>query len=265
MKAETGPGAAVLDFSGTLSLGAVHFGRPQSLEQALQDSGLADLGLCPASFWSEVINPTWREGSTTPLGYRRLLCDRVRRFSAARGENPALETVCAAVGRFTAVYLRRSTIEPEWAPVLRRLASRKVIVVATDHYAEATAHIIQQLAGLGLDAAPARQARPGQVLVANSADLGKHKEKPAFWAALRRCAGLAKPPSLAVVDDFGHNEQPADSYAAAKKVAARRAVTIKAIETAWHTPVNVFPFLLHCEKDYPALVSAAGRFMARVS
>lgn len=242
MKAETGPGAAVLDFSGTLSLGAVHFGRPQSLEQALQDSGLADLGLCPASFWSEVINPTWREGSTTPLGYRRLLCDRVRRFSAARGENPALETVCAAVGRFTAVYLRRSTIEPEWAPVLRRLASRKVIVVATDHYAEATAHIIQQLAGLGLDAAPARQARPGQVLVANSADLGKHKEKPAFW-----------------------NEQPADSYAAAKKVAARRAVTIKAIETAWHTPVNVFPFLLHCEKDYPALVSAAGRFMARVS
>lgn len=261
MKAETGAQAAVLDFSGTLSLEAVHFGRPQNLEQVLQDSGLSDLGLSPASFWSEVINPSWQEGSTTSIGYRQLLCEGVRRLAAARGENPPPEAVRSAAGRFTASYLRSSTIEPEWAPVLHRLAGQKVIVVATDHYAEGTAHIIQQLAALGLDAAPAQQALPVHILVANSADLGNHKENSAFWETLRQYLEPGNFTSVAVVDDFGHNEQPADSYAAAGKISERRAGTVKAIETAWQIPVNVFPFLLHCKDEFPALVAAAESFL----
>lgn len=261
MKRKKGAGLAVLDFSGTLSLGAVHFGRPRKLERALQESGLAALGLSPKSFWSELINPAWEEGSTGSIGYRRLLCEGVRRLAAARGENPSPEAVWAAAGRFTASYLRSSTIEPEWVPFLRRLAGQKVIAVATDHYAEATVHIIQQLAALGLDAAPARQAQPGQILVANSADLGYHKENPNFWKALRQCLEPANFYSVAIVDDFGHNEQADDSYAAAEKIPARQAATVKAITPAWQIPVNVFPFLLHCKDEFLALVEAAGRFL----
>lgn len=254
-------GLVVLDFSGTLSLGAVHFGRPHNLERALRESGLAALGLSPASFWSEVINPSWQEGSTPSIGYRRLLCEGVRRLAAARGENLPPAAAWSAAGRFTAAYLRASTIEPEWAPLLRRLAPLKTILVATDHYAEATAHIVRQLAALGLEAAPAHQAYQESILVANSADLGCHKENANFWRTLRQYLEPENFSTVALVDDFGYNEQPADSYAAAEKVAARQAATVEAIASAWQTPVNVFPFFLHGKDDFPALVAAAEKFL----
>lgn len=255
-------GVAVLfDFSGTLSLGAIRFARPQNLARALRDSGLFALGVDARNFWSELINPAWPEGSTTAIGYRRLLVDGVRRLAAARGLSPAPEQVRAAASRFTAAYLRHSAIDPEWIPLLRRLAGREAMVVATDHYAEATAQIIARLAGLGLEAAPAPQAQPGKILVANSADLGVLKENPAFWESLRRSPALPQLRAAVLVDDFGYNEQAADSYGAAEKVAARRLKTVQAIETAWRLPVAVFPFLVHRPGDFPALVTKASQFV----
>lgn len=255
-------GAALLDFSGVLSPGAVHFGRPQSLVRALADSGLAQLGLDPGAFWDEIINPTWQEGSTTARGYRRLLADGVLRLAASRGENPSPEAVHDAAARFTAAYLGRSTIAPLWAPLLRRLIRRERVIIATDHYAEATAHILGQLAALGLDSAPAPGGPPGRILVANSADLGAHKDTAAFWKQLRGHRSAAAPAGALLVDDFGFHEQRGDGYASPEKIRARRKATVAAIENAWDTPVRVFPFLLRRDGDYPALVESAGAFLS---
>ena len=62
----------VLDYSGTLSIGAVLFSTPERLAEALRQSGLANLGVTtPAAFWDQIVNPTWEKGSTTSAGYRR--------------------------------------------------------------------------------------------------------------------------------------------------------------------------------------------------
>lgn len=250
----------VLDFSGTLSMGAVRFARPRSLRRALRESGLAQLGIDSRIFWTEIINPTWQEGSTTARGYRLLLGESVSRITAVRGAAPDQAITCAAA-RFTADYLRRSTIDPGWVPILRRLSERDAVVIATDHYAEATAHIVDRLAELGLAAAPLLQAQPGQVAVANSADLGAHKAVPAFWSTVRAAAALPTVSAVDLVDDFGSNEQPASGYFGRQKVVARRETTVTAIKATWHAPVNVFPFLLRREKDYPALMAAVARFL----
>jgi len=210
-----------LDFSGTLSLGAARFSRPKNLARALRDSGLSGIGVSCQNFWTEIINPGWQQGSTTGAGYLQLLMDGASLIAAAGGIAPDPELIRAAASRFTKAYLRRSAIGPQWAPLLCRLdqraAGRDLTVIATDHYAEATAHIINELAKLGLAAAPALQARPGQILVANSADLGARKEDPAFWARLKAAVPVVFT-NVLVVDDFGYNEQRADSYGAAKKM-----------------------------------------------
>ncbi|NLA25925.1 MAG: hypothetical protein GX878_00870 [Firmicutes bacterium] len=261
MKRKFSSNVAVLDFSGTLSPGAAHFGQAEILQQALQDSGLTGLGLDGPTFWNKVINPAWQEGSTTARGYSRLLCEGVLRLATARGKIPDEEAVSTAASLFTAYYLDYSTIHPRWFPLLKQLVQRKITVVATDHYAEATGHIIRQLKGAGLHAAPALYARSGHILVANSADLGAHKESPSFWKALRHTIKEAAPSSLLLVDDFGYNEQREDNYSRAEMVFARRTRTVAAIELSWHIPVSVFPFFLHNPKDYPALLDKAVEFL----
>jgi hypothetical protein len=263
LKMKQGPAAAVLDFSGVLSPGAAAFSRPQSLQQALLDSGLAALGLDQAAFWSEIIEPTWHQGSTTARGYRKLLGEAMLRLGASRGERPAPAAAFTAAGRFTTAYLDHSSIDPRWAPVLRRLIRQKSVVVATDHYAEATAHIIAQLNALGLAAAPALASVPAdaQILVANSADLGAPKESAAFWRPLLRHWVKAAPAPVLLVDDFGSNEQPGDSYGRQERYLARKEKTAAAIENAWGAPVKIFPFLMRRDDEFPALVNAADRFL----
>lgn len=258
-----GPGSAlaVLDFSGVLSPGAAAFGERQNLQRALSDSGLTALGLDLAAFWSEIINPAWPEGSTTAQGYRNLLGEGLLRLAAARGKYPALEAVFAAADRFTAAYLRSSAIEPLWAPILQRLLRQQTVVVATDHYAEATSHIVKQLAALRLSAVPALEPRSGCILVANSADLGALKESVSFWEALHRHGIAAAPAVVLLVDDFGGNEQADDSYAAPEKYAARKNRTVAAIENCWNAPVKVYPFVCRQGDTFPALVSAARDFL----
>lgn len=255
---------AILDFSGTLSLGAALFSRPQNLERALQQSGLAALGLDRVSFWNEIINPAWAEGSSGVLGYEALLFKGALRLIWRRQRTLPCEKIGAAAARFTADYLQHSTIDPLWAPVLTRLAGQKSVIIATDHYAEATPRITGQLEQLGLAAAPATgKGQSASITVANSADLGFRKETFEFWKLLRRRLKKAALQQIFLVDDFGYNEQPGDSYGAAGSISARREHTVTAIEKSWGAPVKVFPFLLQREEDYPVLVAAAKKFLLK--
>ena len=75
----------IFDYSGTLSLEAPCFGRPENLGPALAESGLSGLGVSPENFWERIVNPTWEEGSTTAIGYQRLLAARIGALGLAPG------------------------------------------------------------------------------------------------------------------------------------------------------------------------------------
>ena len=71
----------IFDYSGTLSLGAVEFGRPDSLEQHLAESGLAEIGIDTADrYWQDVVNPTWPEASTLNAGFRSTIAGCIRKM-----------------------------------------------------------------------------------------------------------------------------------------------------------------------------------------
>jgi hypothetical protein len=143
----------VFDYSGTLSLAAPRFAWPDNLVRTLAETGLADLGVAtPEVFWNEIVGPTWVAGSTTQAGYGKVMAERI----AALRPTPAAEQerIGTAAARFVAAYLKESPIDPRWRPLLHRLAgegsSRQVI--ATDHYAEATAAIVGHLQALDIQA-----------------------------------------------------------------------------------------------------------------
>lgn len=260
----------VLDYSGTLSLGAVLFGRDESLLGALQESGLWELGVSSVqTFWQEIVNPTWEVGSTTACGYRRILCQRVRALAEARGLRPAAEDLQARAGAFVERYLAHSAIDAAWGPLLRDLAARPTVttVVATDHYAEATAHIVAELEALGVAAAPALEGRAAPFLVANSADLGAHKADRAFWERVKSALGAGRLRRAAVVDDFGANEQPLDRYADRARVQERVRATVEMLAGVFGAPVEVFRFWLPAGEAvmgaYRDLIRQAGESIPR--
>ena len=90
----------IFDYSGTLSLESTMFGRPDYLMKQLRESGLADLGVTsPDIFWKEIVNPTWVEGSTTQVGYKKIIEDRIsaildRNMSVATADNILLLHLC---------------------------------------------------------------------------------------------------------------------------------------------------------------------------
>ncbi len=246
----------VLDFSGTLSLQATLFARPENLARALQASGLWRLGINSVQmFWDEIINPTWEEGSTTPKGYLRLLYERAQQVLLRRGRAPDAQEILAAVGDFADRYFRHSVIDPAWEePIARSLAwPRTRVVVATDHYAEATARISEQLESLGISCVPSlHRARYGQIIVANSADLGYHKASRGFWEALQKAQDMEAFSTIAVVDDFGANEYSLDAYADPSRVAERLNKTIALLSAVFGARVVVFPFLISQAHDAEA-------------
>ncbi|MGZ3595644.1 MAG: hypothetical protein ACXWMV_09865, partial [Syntrophales bacterium] len=68
----------IFDYSGTLSLESTLFGRPDYLMNQLRNCGLTDMGITnPSIFWEQIVNPTWVEGSTTQIGYKKLIEDRI--------------------------------------------------------------------------------------------------------------------------------------------------------------------------------------------
>jgi hypothetical protein len=263
-----------LDFSGTLSLGACLFGRDETLLAELRAAGLDRFGVSDVgAFWEQVINPTWPEGSTTSKGYRRLLFERIRALAPEQADEARLRE---AVDRFAARYFAHSTIDPAWQGVLLGLARQLAlhVVIATDHYAEATEHILQQLAAWGI--AGERAFQPGgaeRVLVANSADAGHPKASARFWELLRQARDLQALDTIALVDDFGANEQLRDAYADAQRVAERMERTVALLGQVFGARVAAFPFVLgprraeategELLRAYRLLVEQAERFLTR--
>ncbi|MDO9516293.1 MAG: hypothetical protein Q7J01_09370, partial [Syntrophales bacterium] len=200
----------IFDYSGTLSPDAVRFAEDDTLTEELERSGLAALGVAdPETFWNEIVNPTWEEGSTTPIGYGEVISRRIKEaFSPAVPD----DQIRISAARFVDSYLTHSLIDGRWSSILGKLGNdpATMTVIATDHYAEATGYIVRYLGEMG--------ATPSSFIVANSADMGAHKADRAFWKTLRNSLQLDTIRGVLAVDDFGFNEGAGDSYADRQKV-----------------------------------------------
>lgn len=239
----------IFDYSGTLSIEAPRFARPDGLVHALRESGLAALGVAtPAFFWEQIVGPTWVEGSTTTAGYKRVMAERITALGLAGHNSPA---IMAAASRFVDAYLDRSLIDPHWRPILSRLAGRPdiALVIATDHYGEIAEVILGHLKSWHL---PARRVAAGTVLepqaapvaVASSADIGFWKSDRPFWELLKAKLPLAALRSVLIIDDFGFNEEQGDRYGELSGVEARQARTSFLLAEVFKAEIQVIPFFL---------------------
>ena len=249
----------IFDYSGTLSLGSTLFGRPDYLMNQLKESGLADMGVTsPSIFWEQIVNPTWVEGSTTQAGYKKVIEDRI---SAILYQNMPIVSgvkISDAASLFVDTYLCHSPIDGRWQPILDKLNRHPSVraIVATDHYAEATGYILQFLKELHIQAVPAKvaMAAPGStsVIVANSADIGFHKDDIRFWEILKNglCIGGAR--HVLLIDDFGCNEQKGNSYSAPEKVEQRKRDTVRLLQKVFSAEVQAIPFVVEDNKNEKA-------------
>jgi hypothetical protein len=235
----------VMDYSGTLSLQSTFFGCKENLIRELQYSGLSKMGVDSADkYWSEIVFPTWKEGSTTSVGLKRLIFDRVNLLTKHRSPEDEL---WACASRFVDRYLSASIIDPAWKNFLQTTLDQSdtLMVVATDHYAEATAHIISQLNTLDIEGVTTFQSSwEHQVLVANSADMGHVKASPGFWEALKKALDLGPFSKILILDDFGYNEQASDEYASPDKITQRIQQTVEGISTVFNAHASAFPFFV---------------------
>lgn len=261
------PALVVLDFSGTLSVEAPQFAAPETLEGRLRDSGLWELGIdSPRLFWERLINPTWHRGSTTTDGYATVLTAAAAGVLHERGRDVPPATIELAAAAFAGHYFAHSPIAAQWHACLRRLhdLDHVALVIATDHYAEATAHITAELAGLGLDGTPVTSAAPtsGQLLIANSADVGHHKTSGEFWERVRHALGDDTVAPLILIDDFGANEADAAGYAERERIRRRSRATRAALSTVFGVAPHVVSFVLApnaTPDDVAGMVAAAER------
>jgi len=241
----------IFDYSGTLSLEAPLFAAPDSLMRELAASGLADFGIdSPHIFWDKLVNPTWTEGSTTAAGYKKVLHD-----SIIASLHPDLSIqrrvrLVDAVAAFADRYFSRSRIDPGWAPILKRINRHPSVkvVIATDHYAEATGYILNFLGEWQIEASAAgdavRHTRASSFIVANSADIGVHKADLRFWEILKTGLRTDAVRSILLIDDFGCNEQSQDVYSEKHKVETRIKQTITTLESVFSASVQVVPVMI---------------------
>ncbi|MCX5826946.1 MAG: hypothetical protein NTV58_02960, partial [Deltaproteobacteria bacterium] len=220
------------------------------LERQLHLSGLADFGVAsPEIFWNSVVNPTWEKGSRSPIGYRRLMVDKISEAWTASRKDTSLAALDRAAGIFVGQYFSHSRIDPLWRPLLRELYNHPLIttVVATDHYAEATEAIKGQFQDMQMEAVPlpAGAAESGGcIFIANSADLGYHKDEEEFWVRVREQTGWTSGYHMLLVDDFGANEVAGDHYGQEARVAARQQRTMELLTKVFAGRVEVMPFIL---------------------
>lgn len=257
----------IFDWSGTLSPDAVRFGEDENLKRELERSGLAAVGVTTTEiFWNEIVNPTWEEGSTTAAGYAEMI---VRRIKTAFSPGISEDRIRESAARFVDSYLAHSSIDGRWHPILKRLMEDPSVmtVIATDHYAEATAYLVRSLGEMGIRAVPVNDASgpSPSFVVANSADAGAHKADRPFWECLRD----ALPPDairrVLLVDDFGFNEAGGDDYGERRKVEARKGATIALLEDVFGVAVSAVPFMWERSGDPERDESACGDLIARVS
>jgi len=238
----------IFDYSGTLSLDAVRFAEDDNLTEELARSGLAGLGIADTeTFWGEIVNPTWQEGSTTSVGYREVIFRRIREVFSPEASDEAIRLSAA---RFVDSYLTHSPVDARWRSILQKLNSEAsvVTVIATDHYAEATDYIVGFLKEMGIGAISLKDMSGAtafpKFVVANSADMGVHKIDQGFWEMVRDVLVLDTVQSSLIIDDFGFNEEAGDSYADRRKVEDRKNKTIGLLEGIFNVPVYAIPFML---------------------
>jgi hypothetical protein len=230
----------LLDFSGTLSMGAVHFGFPKSLSEALRKSGLQSLGVQNSKeFWSRCIAPFWNRGGTSSVGYTALLAEALEKEYAASSDE-ALK----GAELFRKLYFRASRIDDAWEPLLEFLgASEKTTgIIVTDHYAETTEHIVRELGRMdlrGISVKESPEIPQGFLGIANSADLGFFKEQEDFWKALRGHLPYSRK-NIFLVDDFGANEPSGDLYGNSRRVLERRRKTGAHLEKAFQESPRIY-------------------------
>jgi hypothetical protein len=247
----------IFDYSGTLSLEAPRFGQSANLMPAVAESGLFSLGVTtPEIFWEDIVGPTWIEGSTTAIGYKRVMAERIEALGLAPGATGA--EITAAASRFVDRYLDHSRIDPHWRPLLEKLTGSPgaAVVIATDHYAEATETIIRYLHSWDIPAGktgeeaeprfPAVNGRRSPFLfsVANSADIGFWKVDRRFWEVLKSRFSLERVRSVLIIDDFGFNEDQGDRYGEWARIEARQEKTITVLGEVFQTGIEVIPFFL---------------------
>jgi hypothetical protein len=126
-------------------------------------------------------------------------------------------------------------------------------IIATDHYAEATGYILQFLEELHVQAVAARaaMAAPGSkaVIVANSADLGFHKDNFRFWEILKNGLYMGGVSQVLLIDDFGGNEEQGNGYSAPERVEQRKCVTVRLLQEIFSVEVQAVPFIIEDYKN----------------
>jgi hypothetical protein len=241
----------IFDYSGTLSLESTLFARPDFLKKQFKESGLVDLGIeSPEIFWGEIVNPTWQEGSTTAAGYKKVIGDRISALLYHNRSIVPYVKISDAASLFVDSYLSHSRIDQRWQPIFFKLQSHPSVkvIVATDHYAEATGYILRFLHELRIQAVTAKDdfANPDYagVVVACSADLGVHKADSRFWDILKTGLNLSEIRCVLLIDDFGYNEQKGDRYSSGEKVEQRKNETVEMLQKVFFSPVQVVPFTM---------------------
>lgn len=241
----------VFDFSGTLSLTAVEFGKSEKLVPVLEKSGLVKLGVASeAFFWDEIVYPTWVEGSTTGRGYLGVLTDRIRDLGLHAPEDPHPdETIQGAVSYLLDRYFDQCRIDIRWRTLLQDLneSPSVQVLIATDHYAEATSVIAGRLEDWRIDVVTLSQAVPGTrnpFIIANSSDMGFHKADIRFWRLVSDKLSLPEPYRVLLVDDFGGNEDSSDPYGDPGRVSVRRQETDRVLRDVFGDRVEIYSFLV---------------------
>jgi len=241
----------IFDYSGTLSLESTLFARPDYLMKHLIESGLANLGISSQDvFWEQLVSPTWLEGSTTTAGYKKVIEDRISAICHKNMSIVSCDKISDAASSFVDSYLSHSRIDRRWQPVLIKLGRHPSIrvIIATDHYAEATGYIIKFLKEFQIQAISAKDAfaapDTAAVIVANSADLCVHKADLQFWEILKNGLNMGDIRHVLLIDDFGSNEQKGDSYGTREKVEQRKRDTVRLLEEVFSAEVEAFPFLI---------------------
>jgi len=184
----------IIDYSGTLSLKAPLFGREEFLIDELKKTGFTEFGIRNGTdFWDLIINPTWETASTSSIGYIQTIFDQVSRIRQIRHGSKSENNIRKAAHRLVGDYYAYATIAPQWKNLFRDLQKCPgvMVTIATDHYTETTAHILQQLESLGSAGCSVLQTGSNSdVKVANSADLGFPKGQRGFWERLKNVQDL---------------------------------------------------------------------------
>lgn len=258
----------IFDYSGTLSLEAPVFSHSDNLIGNLRKSGLFELGVDNAKLFWEMVNTTWEKGSTTAMGYRALMQEYIAELFPHEDDRRRAE-ISRSVGDFVDAYFDYSRIDEHWRMILQKLFLDKNtdVIIATDHYAEATNAIINHLARWGIQAMPLAAAAGSNFLVANSADLGAHKAQQQFW---RKVDDVLQKDyeRILLIDDFGLNEQPDDAYRDSIKANERRQMMLNILRAVFFADVESISFAVKDEQAGSVIAEMSAiinRFLLKIT